>query len=357
MIGVLQLGLQATAARRIAAEPRPRRPDRAGRSCGSPIAPPWRSAVAPAGPGSARQHGPAARQPRHRRARRVRRRTDDDHGRPGRHPPGRAPVVPAGDRSTSPSVCPAARDRHRSHRCGGPPSSSAMLGVGLGAVAARAWSGWYALRRDRDAAQASDDHAARPIIRETVHNSPGAARVLRAVQRRRDRRPQRARRRTSAGLYAGGLIVTKAVLFLPQFVVVIAFPSMATADARRRALTRSLTLVGAARRGLHAGRAGCSRASRSSSSVATSTPTIEDRLWMFAVLGTVLVDAAAAGLLGAGPAGAAVGLPRLGCRWRVVVGAGVLVRHRHRAAHSVVVATDAAAVRRAPRAQLCTGCG
>ena len=31
-----------------------------------------------------------------------------------------------------------------------------------------------------------------------------------------------------AGLYAGGLILTKAVLFLPQFVVVVAFPSMST---------------------------------------------------------------------------------------------------------------------------------
>jgi O-antigen/teichoic acid export membrane protein len=36
-----------------------------------------------------------------------------------------------------------------------------------------------------------------------------------------------------AGLYAGGLILTKAVLFLPQFVVVVAFPTMATASERR----------------------------------------------------------------------------------------------------------------------------
>lgn len=35
-----------------------------------------------------------------------------------------------------------------------------------------------------------------------------------------------------AGLYAGGLILTKAVLFLPQFVVVIAFPAMAAAGSR-----------------------------------------------------------------------------------------------------------------------------
>ncbi|MFL6027995.1 MAG: polysaccharide biosynthesis protein, partial [Friedmanniella sp.] len=34
------------------------------------------------------------------------------------------------------------------------------------------------------------------------------------------------------------------VLFLPQFVIVVAFPSMSTVVERRRALTRSLVLVG-----------------------------------------------------------------------------------------------------------------
>ena len=37
-----------------------------------------------------------------------------------------------------------------------------------------------------------------------------------------------------AGLYAAGLILTKAMLFLPRFVVVVTFPSMATAHERRR---------------------------------------------------------------------------------------------------------------------------
>jgi O-antigen/teichoic acid export membrane protein len=36
-----------------------------------------------------------------------------------------------------------------------------------------------------------------------------------------------------AGLYAGGLILAKAVLFLPQFVIVLAFPRMAQPDDRR----------------------------------------------------------------------------------------------------------------------------
>ena len=51
-----------------------------------------------------------------------------------------------------------------------------------------------------------------------------------------------------AGLYAGGLILTKAVLFLPQFVVVVAFPSMSTESARRTALLRSLGRGDGARR-------------------------------------------------------------------------------------------------------------
>lgn len=46
-----------------------------------------------------------------------------------------------------------------------------------------------------------------------------------------------------AGLYAGGLILTKAVLFLPQFVVVIVFPSMASATGRREVYLKSLVVV------------------------------------------------------------------------------------------------------------------
>ncbi|MEQ6901729.1 oligosaccharide flippase family protein [Nocardioides sp. YIM 152588] len=47
-----------------------------------------------------------------------------------------------------------------------------------------------------------------------------------------------------AGLYAGGLIVAKAVLFLPQFAVVILFPSMSTADESRAAVARGLAFLG-----------------------------------------------------------------------------------------------------------------
>ena len=46
-----------------------------------------------------------------------------------------------------------------------------------------------------------------------------------------------------AGLYAGGLILAKAILFLPQFVVVLAFPSMATRGATRGILVKALAVT------------------------------------------------------------------------------------------------------------------
>lgn len=46
-----------------------------------------------------------------------------------------------------------------------------------------------------------------------------------------------------SGLYAGGLILTKAVLFLPQFVVVLVFPSMSADTARRGVQSRALGLI------------------------------------------------------------------------------------------------------------------
>ncbi|BBH16241.1 hypothetical protein Back2_05280 [Nocardioides baekrokdamisoli] len=47
-----------------------------------------------------------------------------------------------------------------------------------------------------------------------------------------------------AGLYAAGLIVTKVVLFLPQSVIVLVFPSMSKSESRRKALLLSLSVVG-----------------------------------------------------------------------------------------------------------------
>ena len=90
-----------------------------------------------------------------------------------------------------------------------------------------------------------------------------------------------------AGLYAAGLIMAKAMLFLPQFVVVLAFPAMATPTNRRRALTRSLGLV------LALGAAGTLGAWALSDLAMVFVggeefAEVEPRLWIFAVLGTLL---------------------------------------------------------------------
>ena len=91
----------------------------------------------------------------------------------------------------------------------------------------------------------------------------------------------------SSGLYAGGLILVKSLLFLPQFVIVVAFPSMATADARRSTLVQSVTAVVAL------GGVG-TLAVWALSKVALifiggdEYAGIRDQLWIFAVLGTVL---------------------------------------------------------------------
>ena len=90
-----------------------------------------------------------------------------------------------------------------------------------------------------------------------------------------------------AGLYAGGLILTKAVLFLPQFVVVLAFPAMSSASERRQALTRSLALVGVLGVVATAGAwllSGLALVFVGGQEYAE----IQSRLWLFAVLGTVL---------------------------------------------------------------------
>jgi len=122
-----------------------------------------------------------------------------------------------------------------------PDEFTAILGVVLGQFVP-VLVGWRALRSLRAPGQVSADHAARPVLREVAHNSQALLAffaltnadvvVARNVLEGHD-----------AGLYAGGLILTKAVLFLPQFVVVLAFPAMASATERRRALTRSLVLV------------------------------------------------------------------------------------------------------------------
>ena len=179
-----------------------------------------------------------------------------------------------------------------------PDPLGAMLGVALGAFFPTV-VGWFALRHPSRSAQPApvpapvpagppEDAAAAPtrFLYEMVHNSHALlaffalsnADVVLARTFLGDRQ---------AGLYAGGLILSKAVLFLPQFVVVVAFPSMAEAGARKAMHLKSLALVlaiGALAVVAAAVLSGLAVVFIGGSEYAALQPA----LWTFAGLGTVL---------------------------------------------------------------------
>lgn len=166
-----------------------------------------------------------------------------------------------------------------------PTEFMAFLGATIGFFAPTLFGAWT-LRHGREAGSTHERHGARQIIREAVVNSQALFAffaltnsdmlVGRIVLDRHD-----------SGLYAAGLIVSRAVLFLPQFVVVIAFPSMATAENRVRALTRSLSLVA----GLGAL---CVAAAALLPDLAlifiggAQYDEVRGHLWLFALVGTVM---------------------------------------------------------------------
>lgn len=166
-----------------------------------------------------------------------------------------------------------------------PNEASAMLGVLIGLFVPIV-IGWWVLRGERPPVVPSERHGRRVIIREAWASSV----VLLAFFALSNVDIVIARNVLSshdAGLYAGGLIVTKAVLFLPQAVVVLLFPSMSTIDARRSALLRGLGLVVAI--------GGCATAGAYLLSGVAMTfiggddyADVESRLWLFAVFGTCL---------------------------------------------------------------------
>jgi O-antigen/teichoic acid export membrane protein len=166
-----------------------------------------------------------------------------------------------------------------------PTEAAALVGTGIGACAPVV-AGWWFLRRPRDAGIQSEDHGFRRVIRESFHNSQ----VLLAFFALSNTDIVIARNvldEHDAGLYAGGLILTKAVLFLPQFVVVVAFPSMSTASERRRALSASLVLVAVIGALVTAGAALLPDLAL----VFVGGQQFEEisaHLWVFAILGTVL---------------------------------------------------------------------
>jgi len=166
-----------------------------------------------------------------------------------------------------------------------PEELMAVIGVALGALAPVV-VGLVALRTPRSEAEDAEHHSLMSILMESLRNSQAllAFFALSNVDLLVARNVLSAH---DAGLYAGGLILTKAVLFLPQFVVVIAFPSMTTLHERRRAFRQSVLLV--------TGLGGVAvLGSWLLSPVAMifvggdAYAELESLLWLFAVLGTVL---------------------------------------------------------------------
>lgn len=90
-----------------------------------------------------------------------------------------------------------------------------------------------------------------------------------------------------AGLYAGGLILTKAVLFLPQFVVIVAFPSMARQSDSGSTRTKGLLLILAI--GGSAALASWALAPWATAFIGGDQyASLQSYLWGWAALGTVL---------------------------------------------------------------------
>lgn len=168
-----------------------------------------------------------------------------------------------------------------------PTEGAAMVGVLIG-LCVPVVVGWAVLRRGRagDVTAHSGEHTLRAVLRETAVSSQAllAFFVLSNLDIVVARNVLDDRQ---AGLYASGLILTKVVLFLPQFVVVIAFPSMSTPQARRRATLGSLAAI-----------ALCGVVSTVGAVVLSGVAmvfvggaeyaAVESRLWLFAVLGTLL---------------------------------------------------------------------
>jgi O-antigen/teichoic acid export membrane protein len=163
----------------------------------------------------------------------------------------------------------------------------AALSMAIG-FAGPAVVGWLALRRFAHlrSQESSGHHHERAILREVGANSHALLAFF-ALSNADVILSRFVLDTHSSGLYAGGLILVKSLLFLPQFVIVVAFPAMSTAEARRQTLVKSVGLI------LALG-AVATLAVWALSGVAllfiggSAYSGIQDQLWIFAVLGTVL---------------------------------------------------------------------
>ena len=121
-----------------------------------------------------------------------------------------------------------------------PTEFAAMAGVALGC-----WLpviiGALALSRPRTDVAHSEGHPGLDLIREVGHSSQALFAFF-ALSNADILVARATMSNSQAGLYAAGLIMAKAVLFLPQFVVVYAFPSMSKEETNRRTLLLAMGL-------------------------------------------------------------------------------------------------------------------
>lgn len=166
-----------------------------------------------------------------------------------------------------------------------PTELMAFLGVTLGFYVPFLY-GLAVLGHGRESGETHERHGFWPMIKEAVVNSQALFAYLaltnidmlvgRSVLDSHD-----------SGLYAAGLIVSRAVMFLPQSVVVIAFPSMAASLNPTRALLRSMAIVG----GLGGA---CVLATAALPDLVLvfaggrDYAEVRDLLWVFALLGTCM---------------------------------------------------------------------
>ena len=166
-----------------------------------------------------------------------------------------------------------------------PTEFAALLGVAVSAYVP-VLVGWLVLRHPREPGEHSTEHSARALWLETFHNSNTLLAFF-ALSNVDILVARNVLDEHQAGLYAGGLILVKAVLFLPQFVVVLAFPSMSNAAAARATLFKALVIVV-----LLGGMTSAGAAVLSELAVVfvggDEYASIQGELWLFAGLGTVL---------------------------------------------------------------------
>ncbi|RHW25125.1 polysaccharide biosynthesis protein [Nocardioides immobilis] len=165
--------------------------------------------------------------------------------------------------------------------------TSAMVGVLAASWLPVLIGSWTLRNRTHDAIVTAHDREVRRDVRRETYGSSAALLAFVALSNLDVVVARNVLDDHLAGLYAGGLIVTKAVLFLPQFAVVILFPSMSTAGESRAAVLRGLaflTGIGVA----------CVAGAYLLSDLALvfiggdEYDDVQGRLWLFAALGGLL---------------------------------------------------------------------